>query len=212
MQRFGLVFEFVLLFVALPLAYRFSPVRIPPIPLLWCAAGYAYWQLARTPDYDLARLWNPASAVSPLPQILLIWGVVATLLWLATRWLAPDLLWSFMKARPVVWAVVMVLYPVLSVYPQSLLYRAFFVERYAAFFPERWTLILASAIAFGFMHLVFRNRLAVGLTFAGGLLFTARYLETGSLFPSALEHALYGCFLFTLGLGQYFYHRSFRMK
>jgi uncharacterized protein len=46
----------------------------------------------------------------------------------------------------------------------------------------------------------------VALTFAGGLLFAWRYKTTGSLFTSSLEHALYGCWFFTIGIGQYFYH------
>jgi hypothetical protein len=41
---------------------------------------------------------------------------------------------------------------------------------------------------------------------AGGLLFAARYAETNSLFTSSFEHALYGCWLFTIGLDPYFYH------
>ena len=97
-----------------------------------------------------------------------------------------------------------------SVYPQGLLYRAFLMERYAVLFPAteggRWGLILASAAAFGFLHIIFRNGLAVGFTFLGGILFAWRYAETGSLAASSLEHALYGCWLFTVGLGQYFYH------
>jgi membrane protease YdiL (CAAX protease family) len=100
----------------------------------------------------------------------------------------------------------MVLYPVLSVYPQGLLYRAFFFERYAPLFAGKWPMIIASALAFAFMHIVFRNVLAVALTFAGGLLFAARYVETGSLATSCFEHGLYGCWLFSIGLGQYFYH------
>jgi uncharacterized protein len=100
----------------------------------------------------------------------------------------------------------MVAYPVLSVYPQGILYRAFFFQRYAALFPGKWAMIVASAAAFAFLHIIFRNWLAVALTFAGGLLFAARYAETDSLFTSSFEHALYGCWLFTIGLGQYFYH------
>jgi len=94
----------------------------------------------------------------------------------------------------------------LSVYPQGLLYRAFFFERYASLFPGKWVMVLASALAFAFLHIIFRNWLAVGLTFLGGLLFAMRYAETGSLATSSFEHALYGCWLFTVGLGQYFYH------
>lgn len=206
MTRTALVIEFLLLFVALPLAYRFSPVRVPALPLLWVVAGYAWWQLLRDPRFDRDRLWNAAELPGHLGSILAIFAVVALALWLGVRWFAPDLEWSFVRQHPAFWAVVMVAYPVLSVYPQGLLYRAFFFERYAALFPAKWVMILASAAAFAFLHIIFRNPLAVALTFGGGLLFAARYAATGSLATSSFEHALYGCWLFTIGLGQFFYH------
>ncbi len=81
-------------------------------------------------------------------------------------------------------AWLMVAYPVLSVYPQGVLYRAFFFECHAGLFPGKWVMIVASAAAFAFLHIVFRNSLA----------------------PSSVEYALYGCWLFTVGLGQLFYH------
>jgi membrane protease YdiL (CAAX protease family) len=206
MTRSALIVEFVILFVALPLGYRFSPVRIPALPLLWLVAGYACWQLLRDPHFDRARLWNLAALPSRLGAILAIFAVVAFALWLGVRRFAPTLEWSFVRQHPAFWAVVMAAYPVLSVYPQGLLYRAFFFERYAGLIPGKWATIVASAAAFAFLHIVFRNWLAVALTFGGGLLFAARYAETGSLAASSFEHALYGCWLFTVGLGQFFYH------
>jgi membrane protease YdiL (CAAX protease family) len=56
------------------------------------------------------------------------------------------------------------------------------------------------------MHIVYRNPLAVVLTFFGGLIFAWRYKVTNSLLTSSFEHALYGCWLFTVGLGDFFYH------
>jgi membrane protease YdiL (CAAX protease family) len=206
MPRSALLLEFLLLFLALPLAYRFSPVRIPALPLLWLVSGYALWQLLHDPQFDRTRLWNPAPLASHAVSILAIFTLVALLIWLGVRRYTPQLEWSFVRQHPAFWGLVMVAYPVLSVYPQGLLYRAFFFQRYAALFPGRWTMILASAAAFAFLHIVFRNPLAVALTFAGGLLFACRYAETGSLATSSCEHALYGCWLFTVGLGQYFYH------
>jgi membrane protease YdiL (CAAX protease family) len=198
--------EFILLFVALPLGYRFSPVRIPALPLLWVVSGYALWQLLRDPQFDRAKLWNAGTLPAHLGVILAIFAAVAVGIWLGVRWFAPALEWSFVRQSPAFWAVVMVVYPVLSVYPQGILYRAFFFERYGELFPGKWTMILASAAAFAFLHIIFRNWLAVALTFGGGVLFAARYAETGSLATSSFEHALYGCWLFTVGLGQYFYH------
>lgn len=209
MNRLSLIFEFVALFFALPLAYRFSPVRIPALPLLWLVAAYAGWQLSRDPGFNRMRLWNATPLPAHLPAILGIFALVALVLWLAVRRFAPELLWSFLRQHPAFWAVVMVAYPVLSVYPQGLLYRAFFFDRYAALFPLKWPMILASAAAFAFLHIIFRDPLAPALTFAGGLLFAARYAETASLATSCFEHALYGCWIFTLGLGQYFYHGTF---
>jgi hypothetical protein len=206
MSRAALTIEFLLLFVGLPLGYRFSPVRIPALPLLWAVAGYALWQLLRDPGFDRTRLWNTAPLPGRLGAILGIFAVVALLLWLGVRRFAPDLEWNFVRQHPAFWAVVMVAYPVVSVYPQGLLYRAFFFERYAGLIPGKWPMILASAAAFAFLHIVFRNWLAVALTLFGGILFAARYAETGSLATSSFEHALYGCWLFTIGLGQYFYH------
>ena len=206
MTRAGLIVELVVLFVALPLGYRFSPVRLPALPVLWVVVGYAYWKLLRDPRFDRARLWNAGQLCSRLGVILTIFIAAALLLWIGVRRFAPELEFSFVRQHPAFWALVMVAYPVLSVYPQGILYRAFFFERYATLFPGKGGMIVASAAAFAFLHIIFRNSLAVVLTFLGGLLFAASYAETGSLAVSSFEHALYGCWLFTVGLGPYIYH------
>lgn len=210
MSRIPLISEALLLFVGLPLGYRYSPVRIPALPLLWLVAGYAWWQLARDTSFDAGRLWNTMPLRGQLGTILPIFAIVALFLWVGVHWFAPQLEWGFVREHPRIWALVMVLYPVLSVYPQGILYRAFFLQRYTPLFPDtyagKWMMIVASAAAFAFLHIIFRNSISVVLTFFGGLLFAWRYAETGSLLTSSLEHALYGCWLFTVGLGGYFYH------
>jgi membrane protease YdiL (CAAX protease family) len=206
MTRTVLAVEFLVLLVALPLGYLFSPVRFPALPLLWLVAGYALWQLLRDPHFCRSRLWNASQFPGSMSAILALFALGALALWLAVRRFAPQLEWSLVRGHPAFWAVMMVAYPVVSVYPQGLLYRAFFFERYARLFPGKWAMIVASAAAFAFLHIIFRNSLAVALTFAGGLLFAVRYAKTGSLATSSFEHALYGCWLFTVGLGQYFFH------
>jgi membrane protease YdiL (CAAX protease family) len=206
MPRPALIAEFVLLFIGLPLAYRFSPLRIPVLPLLWAVTLYAWILLLRDPQFDRARLWNGGAISAQIGSILAIFAVAAALIWLGVHRFAPQLEWGFVRQHPAFWAIVMIVYPVLSVYPQGLVYRAFFFQRYAALFPGRWTMIVASAAAFALMHIIFRNWIAVALTFAGGVLFAWRYDAAGSLAASSFEHALYGCWLFTVGLGQYFYH------
>ena len=185
MQRFWLAVEFLILFVGLPLGFRYSPVRLPALPVLWVVAGYAWWQLWRDPQFDHGRLWNAGPLGGHLGPILAIFAGIALPIWLGVHWVAPQLEFGFVRERPGLWGAVMVLYPVLSVYPQGVLYRAFLMERYAVLFPAtdagRWELILTSAAAFGFLHIIFRNGLAVGFTCLGGILFAWRYAETGSL-------------------------------
>jgi len=208
----ALIAEFLLIFVALPLAYRLSPWPIPALPVLWTVTLYCFWQLRRDRAFPASHLWNPQPLASQLASILVLFLIGASLLYAGVRLFAPELLFSFVRARPGLWAAVMVLYPVLSVYPQGIIYRSFLMQRYAALFPSQWTMVLVSALAFAWLHIIFRNPLAVALTFAGGLLFAWRYQQTQSLLTSSVEHALYGCWLFTIGLGQYFYHGRIRLN
>jgi len=55
------------------------------------------------------------------------------------------------------WVLIFILYPLFSVYPQELLYRTFFFHRYRPLFGGGWGMVIASALAFGFVHIIFRN-------------------------------------------------------
>jgi uncharacterized protein len=200
-----LIIELIVLFVVLPLAFRFKLIPIPPIPSLWLLAAYCLCRLLRDPAFDRNRLWSPAALPAQLAQIFVIFAVCAAVVGAGVYFFAPRLLFNFVRRSPVVWAIVMVLYPVLSVYPQGIIYRAFIIERYRGLFPHAAMLIALSAVAFSFAHIIFRNPIAAGFTLIGGVLFAWRYAETGSLFTSSFEHALYGCWMFTIGLGEYFY-------
>jgi uncharacterized protein len=202
-----LIVEFLLLFVAGPLYLFLHKPNLPPIPLLWALALYCLVMLRRDPGFNRSQLWNPSPLRSQMRSILILIVIGIVILGGAVCVFAPSLLFSFLKTHPAIWALVMLLYPVLSVYPQGLVYRVFVMHRYRGIVQKEWALILLSALAFSFMHIVFRNPVAVALTLAGGLLFAHRQLRTRSLFVSSVEHALYGCFVFTIGLGQFFFVR-----
>jgi uncharacterized protein len=135
-------------------------------------------------------------------------AIFLLLLGLAVRVFAPQLLFSFVKRAPAFWALVMLLYPLLSVYPQELLYRAFFFHRYQPLFGSGWVMLAASACAFGFVHIIFGNWISIVLCIIGGFLFAFTYQQSGSLLLTCIDHALFGNFIFTIGLGQFFYHGS----
>ena len=89
--------------------------------------------------------------------------------------------------------------------PQGIVYRSFIAHRYRPLFHTPRARIAASAVAFAAVHVVFDNWIAPTFSLAGGVLFAWTYERAGSALPAAVQHALFGCLLFTLGLGWYFY-------
>jgi membrane protease YdiL (CAAX protease family) len=204
--------EFVLLFIAGPAAFTYTRHRIPAIPALWALTACCLFVLLHDPDFDRTRLWNAAALSQNAVPILCLFASAAAVGIVLVLRFAPGVFLNFPRSNPRFWGLVMLLYPVLSVYPQGIVYRAFVFQRYSGLFANPRALVLASATAFAYMHIVFQNRLALILTLLGGVLFAYRYLQTGSLFVSSFEHALYGCAIFTIGLGRYFYHAAARQS
>ncbi len=212
-SRLFLASEFLALFIGIPLALFFGLAsKLPPLPILWVIAAYCLVVLLRDPSFDRRQLWNAAPLWRQLPQIFALFIAGVAVVSLLVHQYAPELFLSLPRQRPRLWATIMIGYPLFSVYPQGLIYRAFFFHRYRRLlrFDLRMNslaMILVSAAAFALMHILFHNWIALALTFPGGILFAVRYVNTRSLCVSSLEHALYGCFLFTVGLGQFFYVR-----
>lgn len=198
--------EFCTVFVGLPLLIYYKVLPNLPIPYLLVMALGAFLVLHYDPSFASSQLTNWASVRPHLVPLLLRDAVFLAILGLGVRLFAPELLFSLVKRAPILWAAIMLLYPLLSVYPQELIYRAFLFHRYQPLFGSGWALLLASALAFGFVHIIFGNWLAVGLCVIGGFLFALTYQHSGSLLLACLDHALFGNFLFTIGLGRFFYH------
>lgn len=212
-SRLFLASEFLLLFIGVPVSLFFGLAsKLPPLPILWVVAGYCLFVLLRDPSFDRHRLWNSASLWKQLPQILALFIAGVAVVSILVHQYAPELFLSLPRHSPRFWAMIMIGYPLLSVYPQGLIYRAFFFHRYRRVLQcdlglRMRMMIVISGVAFALMHILFHNWIALALTLPGGILFAVRYVNTRSLCASSLEHALYGCFLFTIGLGQFFYVR-----
>ncbi|MCK8129249.1 CPBP family glutamic-type intramembrane protease [Pseudoalteromonas sp. 2CM39R] len=99
------------------------------------------------------------------------------------------------------WLMLLLLYPILSVMPQELIFRTYFFHRYKRIMPSKTVRILVSASVFALAHIVYANVLAVLLAFLGGLLFSYTYAQSRSTFVCVIEHSLWGLWMFTLGLG-----------
>ena len=104
--------------------------------------------------------------------------------------------------KPILWLILLFVYSAFSVYPQELIFRTFYFQRYENLFQNKKVFIFINAIVFSLAHLFFRNTLVIVLTFLGGLLFAFTYKKTKSTLLVTIEHAIYGCWLFTVGMGE----------
>lgn len=179
------------------------------VPALWAVAAAAWAVLWRDAGVRPHGFWARVEWATARPHVRSVawrFAGAAVAMVAGLLWLAPDRFLSLPVEQPLFWLAVMLLYPVLSVYPQELLYRRYFFHRFAGILPHAALRVLASALTFGWMHLIFRNEIAVAFTMVGGWLFADTYRRSGSLRLACLEHALYGNFVFTVGLGDFFYH------
>ena len=164
--------------------------------------------LFRDRRFDRSRLWNRRDFGLHLRVTLKRLLIGTVLLGAATAVFEPELFLRFPRESPRVWMMVMFFYPVFSVYPQELIFRAFMFHRYEPLFGSDRNLVIVSALTFGLAHLFFANLLAPLLSTVGGYIFARTYAHSRSTLQATIEHGLWGDVLFTLGLGWYFYGGS----
>jgi membrane protease YdiL (CAAX protease family) len=94
----------------------------------------------------------------------------------------------------------LILYPLLSVPLQELIFRWFYVGRFQSSALPTLLIIVITAFVFGIVHLPFGNfALFIG-TFVLGLWWNALYLSTGNLWYPILSHAITGNTLILLAI------------
>jgi len=203
-RRLRLKLEFAALFIALPLfcATAVPPERMREVFVAVAVIGVGL--LALTPDFRWRGLRGGITrrdAGIVLGFTVLVAVVSAALV----LWLAPRQLFALPRQVPVLWAAIMVLYPVLSALPQELIYRVLFYERYGALFADHRSALAVNAVCFGLAHLFYWNWPAVLLTVPGGAIFAWAYTRRSFALACVL-HMIAGQILFTMGLGIFFYH------
>ncbi len=206
MRLWWLRAELVALFVGVPVILFFYATRWNVHVTLWLFALYSLYFLMRTPEFSWRTLWQGLGWPMRQRQIALLRFIaLAPVIVAFTYYLLPERLFRFPIDRPGFWIVVMVLYPLLSVAPQELVFRSFFFSRYKDLLSDRILMMTSNALIFGFSHIMLHNWIAPLFCAIGGLLFAHSYSQHRSLKWAIIEHALYGNFLFTAGLGWYFF-------
>ncbi|GAA4945879.1 hypothetical protein GCM10023314_18940 [Algibacter agarivorans] len=192
--------EFFIIFILVPVSFalNFSPW----IKLVIGGIGFLYVV------YVLLKVENEKLKIAPNLNWKLFWketfvkGVVIVILTTLFVWITDkETLFNVLLNKPKLWVFILFLYSLFSVYPQELIFRTFYFKRYHNLFKNKGFLVFLNAIVFALGHLFFKNSLVIILTFLGGLLFAFTYNKTQSTLLVSIEHAIYGCWLFTVGMG-----------
>jgi membrane protease YdiL (CAAX protease family) len=210
-KKLLLALECGALFVAGPAAGAAGLLPILVIPILLLMALVCWLMLQLRYKIQLRELMRPRVPAPEWRRIFIIYLIAVPcltgLLWL----IKPEAMFALMRRHTGIWLLVVFAYPILSAFPQELVYRAFFFERYRPLFGRGYGMILASVALFSFAHILFHNWIAIFLSFGGGWLFAKTYQRTGSLYLATAEHSLYGCAAFTIGYGPFFFDSTMRL-
>ena len=192
--------EFFLIFIVIPVSFVLDfPVLIKAVIGI---SGYAYvlYVLLKV-EHNKFKISKSINWKPFWMQTLIKLIVIALLTILFVFFTDRNQLFTVVLNKPLLWLSILFFYSVFSVYPQELLYRTFYFQRYKDVFKNEKSLIFVNAIVFSLAHLLFKSPLVILLTFLGGLLFAFTFYKTKSTLLVSIEHAIYGCWLFTVGMG-----------
>lgn len=192
--------EFFLIFIILPVSFALDyPFKIKA-SLAVSGFFYVIYVLIKvegnifkiTPNLQWRKFWK---------QVCFKLLVIAFLTIGYMLFIAKSNLFQILYEKPRLWVVILFAYAMFSVYPQELIYRTLYFQRYRALFKSRTLFIFVNATVFSLAHIFYKNPLVLLITFLGGILFALTYEKTKSTFLVSIEHAIYGCWLFTVGMG-----------
>lgn len=192
--------EFFIIFILIPVSYALNYPLWIKLGMGFIGFLYIIFMLLKV-EKETFRIAINLNWKLFFKQTLVKFLIIACLttffVWVTNK----ALLFNVLINKPKLWLFILFVYSVFSVYPQELVYRTFYFKRYQVFFRNKNLFLFINAIVFSLGHIFFRNSLVLVLTFLGGLLFAITYNTTKSTLLVSIEHAIYGCWLFTVGMG-----------
>ncbi len=196
-----LLAELFLLFIVLPTSFALDYSIWIKAPLALTGLVYIVFILKRVERIS----FRPKRAMDwkGFWKRILVTGIVVVIV-TTTYVLLEDAaaLFFVLINNPFLFITILFVYTILSVWPQEVIYRTFFFRRYESLFRSKSLFVFVNAVVFSLAHIFFKNTLVIILTFLGGLLFALTYLKFRSTTLVSIEHAIYGNWLFTVGMGQ----------
>jgi len=198
--------EFFLLFLCLPIFLYFIRKDFAPYLILFLVSVLAWCLLLLLSDqrFKRFRLWNIEKLKHYLPTVLRSFIVAACAIFIASWYFTPEWLFKLPLEKTMIWLALLIIYPLFSAWPQEIIFRTFLFHRYKKVFKNKTLRAFISAGVFALAHVIFANWIAVAGSFIAGLVFAFTYMHSRSTLLVAIEHSLWGLWLFTAGLGIHF--------
>ena len=142
MKRLWLPIEFILLCIALPtfiIVFRQAPNMFG---YLWGAYAFCYLIMRYHFGITLKDLWKwDAVTWENMKPILIRWALACIGMTAFIYFYDPERMFRLLLERPGFIPFLLILYPLLSAFPQEFIFCSFFFERYKRFFPTQTAMI-----------------------------------------------------------------------
>ena len=200
-QKLCLIFELIVLFVLTPagvykLLYGFHIplfMILPPVFLFFIVF------LIIDRNFSWQETFGRGIRRRDIANVLAFFAIGGPAIVLFAYYNVPTRFLQFPEDGQPAWAMVMFLYPLISVTTQEIMFRVYFFQRYRPLFVgDREGAIVLNAALFAFSHIVFQHVTTLVIAFLGGLLLAWRYQTSRSYWVVVLEHTLYGNLIFTV--------------
>ena len=162
------------------------------------------------PTFDNTRLWGWARFRQDFLRIIarFTWlaSAILVITWLLARFteIMPMERFLYLPTNvPVLMLMIALLYPWVSAYPQEITHRAFFFHRYRSIIGDGRTAFVLNVLTFSWLHITMWNWVAIIMTIPAGILFAHTYRKSESALAAGFEHAIYGIWVFFVGLGYF---------
>ncbi|TXE11738.1 CPBP family intramembrane metalloprotease [Seonamhaeicola algicola] len=192
--------ECLIIFILIPVSFTWNYLPLVKFALGVLGFVYVIFVLLKVEGlkFKIAQNLNWKRFIKQtFIKFLIIAFITTIFVWITNK----NALFYVLLNKPKLYVFILFVYTFLSVYPQEVIYRTFFFNRYKSLVKNTQLFLLVNAVVFALAHLLFKNILVLVLTFLGGLLFSYTYKKTNSTLLVSIEHALYGCWLFTVGMG-----------
>ncbi|NQY05581.1 MAG: CPBP family intramembrane metalloprotease [Flavobacteriaceae bacterium] len=195
-----LTIEFIWFYLLLPVSFLFEYPSAIKVLLAILSFTFIFRYLWKHKAFNFKtkqEYWKPFWR-----ELSIRFLIIVLLMTAFTYFFYPETFFRVMLEKTGLWVFILFVYSLFSVTLQEIIYRTYFFERYSRLFPNTFVFIVVNALAFSLAHIFLKSILVLFLTFVGGVLFALTYKKTRSTTLVCIEHALFGFWLFTVGLGE----------